>query len=293
MKRPPSRSGSPKSKRPTNVVPHFPKAKPKVPRNRAVKPTKDVIRKESKRLAIQAKSSRASLSQIRPRVGFGRKVFIATISSVVLLAILVTVAVLSPLLAVREIEVVGTNRVSKEAILKDLKSLQGKPLPQITSEELAARLSKYQLIDSVAAVALPPSKLRVVVVERSAISIVNINAIPYLYDAAGVQLGRASASDKLPLIENAGNPSSSTVFKVAIRVVLSLPLELLPKVKSISATSKDDVSLKLRSFNQTILWGDDSDPALKAKVLSALMNHYKNRYGQTFDVSSPSQPSVY
>lgn len=262
-------------------------------REKSAVPKRDLIRKESKRLAIQEKNSRAVLSRIKPRAKFGKKVATATISSVVLLAILVTVAVLSPLLAVREIEVVGTNRVSKEEILKDLKSLRGKPLPQITSEEIAGRLSKYQLIDSVSAVALPPSKLRVVVVERSAISIVNINSIPYLYDAAGVQLGRAKSTDKLPIIENAGNPSSSTVFQAAIKVVLSLPLELLPKVQSISATSKDDVSLKLRSYNQRILWGDDSDPALKAKVLSALMNHYKNRYGQTFDVSSPSQPSVY
>jgi cell division protein FtsQ len=274
-------------------VPLFPKAKPKAQRDKIAPPKRDVIRKESRRLAIQEKNSRAAISRIRPRVGFGKKVLTATVSSVALLAILVTIAVVSPLLAVREIEVVGTNRVSKESILKDLKSLQGKPLPQITSEELAARLSKYQLLDSVAAVALPPSKLRVVVVERSAISIVNINAIAYLYDAAGVQLGRAKSSDKLPVIENAGNPSSSAVFKAAIKVVLNLPLELLPKVQSISATSKDDVSLKLRSLNQRILWGDDSDPALKAKVLSALMNHYKNRYGQTFDVSSPSQPSVY
>lgn len=293
MKRPPSRSGSPKSKRPANVVPLFPKAEPKVQRAKVAAPKRDVIRKESRRLSIQEKNSRAALSRIKPQVGFGKKVLISAVSSVALLAILVTVAVLSPLLAVREIEVVGTDRVSNEAILKDLKSLQGKPLPQITSEDLAARLSKYQLIDSVAAVALPPSKLRVVVVERSAIAVVNINSIPYLYDAAGVQLGRAKSSEKLPVIENAGNPSSSTVFKAAIKVVLSLPLELLPKVQSISATSKDDVSLKLRAFNQRILWGDDSDPALKAKVLSALMKHYKNKYGRTFDVSSPSQPSVY
>ncbi|MFM2384527.1 MAG: hypothetical protein RL166_401 [Actinomycetota bacterium] len=291
MKRPPSRTGSPKKKRPSNVVPLFPKAPPKAPKVKA--PSRQFIRRESKRLSIQEKNSRAAISRLKPKVEFGRRVLIASIAAVSVLAILVTVAVLSPLLAVRKIEIVGANRVSAEAIEKDLKSLKGKPLPQVTSEELAAKLSKYQLIDSVSAVALPPSTLRVVVVERTAIVVVRINEILYLYDAAGVQLGRAKGSDKLPLIENAGDPGTSKTFKQAINVILSIPLELLPKVASISATSKDDVVLQLRTYNQRIMWGDDSDPALKAKVLSALMKHYDKRYGQTFDVSSPNQPSVF
>lgn len=245
------------------------------------------------RLTIQERNSRAAISKLKPRVKFGRRVIIASIAAVSLLAVLVTVAVLSPLLAVRKIEIVGTSRVPATAIEKDLKSLMGKPLPQVTSEELAAKLSKYQLIDSVSAVALPPSTLRVVVVERTAIVVVKINEILYLYDAAGVQLGRAKGSDKLPIVENPGDPASSKTFKQAINVILSIPLELLPKVASISASSKDDVVLRLRNYNQKILWGDDSDPALKARVLSALMKHYEKRFGQTFDVSSPNQPSVF
>jgi cell division protein FtsQ len=213
--------------------------------------------------------------------------------SVGLLVVLVIVAVVSPLLAVREIEIVGTNRVSSTEILKDLKYLKGKPLPQITSDELATKLGKYELIDSVSAVALPPSKLRVVVVERSAIAIVSINNVPYLYDAAGVQLGRAGAKDRLPIIHNAGNPSSSVAFKSAVSVLLSLPVDLLPRVFSVSAASKDNVVLALRTYSQQIFWGDASDPALKAKVLDALMKHYATHYRATFDVSSPSQPSVY
>lgn len=293
LKRPPSRSGSSNKKRASNVVQLFPSAKPTAAKTKKTEPKPKAGRQKLVRVAFHEKKAKASLTKIRPRVNFGRRVFALVLGSVSLLAILVVVAVLSPLLAVREIEVVGTNRVSAEAIARDLKSLKGKPLPQISSEDLAAKLKEYQLIDSVSAVALPPSTLRVVVIERSAIAIVMINDIPYLYDAAGVQLGRAKPSDKLPMIENAGNPSSSKNFEAAIKVILSLPLELLPKVKSMSAASKDDVVLHLRTFNQKIFWGDDSEPALKATVLKALMNHYASKYGQTFDVSSPGQPSVF
>lgn len=297
MQRPPSRNGSQKPKRPNNVVPLFEKSagKPVKPA-KTVKPSKPAranIRQASKRLQIHERNARASVAKLRPRMDFGRRVLIAIFASVSALAVLVVIAVVSPLLAVRSIEVVGTNRVAVKDVLRDLDSLKGKPLPQITSDELAAKLSKYQLIDSVSAVALPPSTLRVVIVERSAVAIVKINGFDYLYDAAGVQVGRASASDRLPVILNAGNPNTSKTFKQAIDVVLTLPVSLLGRVSAISATSKDNVVLSLRNDSQTILWGDDSQPALKASVLAALMKHYPNRYGCTFDVSSPSQPSVY
>lgn len=294
MKRPPSRTGASKPKK-VGKAPSIllPKKQKKVSAEKVSKPSRKLIRKESKRLTVRKKNSQNVIARIRPRVDFGKRIIMAVVSSVSILVVLVLIAVLSPLLAVHDIEVVGANRVSSASILKDLNSLKGKPLPQISSEEVAAKLNKYQLIDSVSVVALPPSKLRVVVVERSAIVIVRINEISYLYDAAGVQLGRAKLTDKLPIVTQAGNPATSKSFSSAIKVVLSLPLELLPRVYSISASSPDNVVLELRTFNQRILWGDDSDPALKAKVLNTLMNHYAKRYGQTFDVSSPSQPSVY
>jgi cell division protein FtsQ len=291
VNRPPSRKPVAKPKRPNNVVPLFPKSVKAKPDSKRT--SRKVVRKESTRLSIHEKNAKRSIARLKPRMAFGRKVALAITGAVLSLVILVIVAVVSPLLAVREIEVVGANRVSAASILKDLNSLKGKPLPQITSDELAAKLSKYELIDSVSAVALPPSKLRVVVVERTAIAIVNINGIDYLYDAAGVQLGRATSTDLLPTIDHPGNPATSTAFSQAISVILSLPVALLPKIDKITAMSKDNVVLHLRDYSQKILWGDASQPALKAKVLSALLNHYAKHFGQTFDVSAPSQPSVY
>ncbi len=214
-------------------------------------------------------------------------------ASIAALVVLVLVAVFSPLLAVSKIEIVGAKMVEEKTILKDLKSLLGKPLPQVSSDDVALRLSKYDLIDSVSVISVPPNTLRVLITERSAISIVVINNISYLYDAAGVQLGRASEGDRLPVIAGAGNPASSKAFSRSIDVILSLPLSLLPEVSWIRATSKDNVVLGLRKNGQSILWGDSSAPGLKAEVLLALMKHYKRTLNLTFDVSSPSQPSVY
>jgi cell division protein FtsQ len=268
------------------VVPLFPAKKSKASKPKAV-------RRESKRLSIHERNARASVARLRPKTSFGRKVTIALAASLSALVILVVVLWVSPVLAVKQIEVVGDNLVSEKSILKDLKSLKGRPLPQITTEEVAAKLSKYELIDSVSAVSVPPNTLRIVVIERSAIAIVVINGLQYRYDPAGVQLGRAKSEDRLPFILGAGNPSTSKAFVRSIDVLLSLPNSLLNDVLSIKASSKDNVFLKLRTRNQSILWGDSSQPGLKAKVLLALMKHYERSAGITFDVSSPNQPSVY
>jgi cell division protein FtsQ len=276
VKRPPSRSGSIKPKKAIknnrdNVVQLFP--------NRT-QPTKK-IRANSK------------VTKFRPRISFGKRIKVSLIASVSVLVIFVLVAVFSPILAVQKIEIVGAHLVSKESIAKDLKSFVGKPLPQISSDEVASKLSKYELIDSVSVVSLPPSTLRVVVVERTAIATVVINNVRYLYDPDGVQIGRATAADNLPVIIGAGDPATSKSFSRAIDVLLSLPMSLLPKLDTIRASSKDNVVLGLRLNSQQILWGDASQPGLKAKVLAALMDHYPVKVGLTFDVSSPNQPSVY
>ena len=248
-------------------------------------------RTQSVRKAIPSKNSK--VVKFRPRVTFGTRVKASIIASISALVIFVLVAVFSPMLAVQKIEIVGAHLVSESSIANDLKGFIGKPLPQISSDEVAAKLSKYQLIDSVSVVSMPPSTLRVVVVERTAIATVIINNVRYLYDPAGVQIGRAASSDNLPVIIGAGDPATSKSFARAIDVLLSLPMTLLPKLDSIRATSKDNVVLGLRLNSQNILWGDASQPGLKAKVLAALMEHYPTKVGLTFDVSSPNQPSVY
>jgi cell division septal protein FtsQ len=183
----------------------------------------DSARDSAKRLAIHERNARASVAKLRPKTSFGRRVWVGLIAAVSLLTILVVVVWVTPVLAVTKIEVVGTKLVSEAEILKDLKSLKGRPLPQITTDEVAAKLSDYELIDSVSAVSVPPNTLRIVVIERSALAIVVINGVQYLYDPAGVQIGRASSSDKLPTIAGAGNPSTSKAFAVARRRRRSTP----------------------------------------------------------------------
>jgi len=288
LARPPSRTGG--SGKPPLKVLKQPKAKAQ--KVKTPKVNRTFLKRQEKRLKAHEAGARSRVSRIRPSVSLAKKLWISVGISLGLLIVLVIVAVFSPLLAIQKVEIVGNSKVSSKDLAKDLEFLKGLPLPQVSNDVIVAKLSKYQLIDSVSAVSMPPSTLRVVIVEREALAKVSINGIDYLYDAVGVQLGRAQASDKLPTIFSAGDPKSSESFKQSIDVLLSVPVKLLPKIAGIQALSKDNVTLFLRNWNQKVLWGDDSDPALKAKVLMALLEHYDGKYGLTFDVSSPNNPTV-
>jgi cell division protein FtsQ len=158
---------------------------------------------------------------------------------------------------------------------------------------VAAQLESFSLIESVDVIASPPQTLLVNITERSPIATVILNGASMLVDPAGVKIAPAAASDRYPVVDVVGDPRRNANFRAAIDVLLALPSEMYPQVASISARSKDDVTLQLRGVaNQQIVWGDDSRSALKSKVLEALFKNTKRTVRLTLDVSSPEAPVV-
>lgn len=220
---------------------------------------------------------------------------IATVSvgSVSILLVLVLVATFSPMLAIKQIVVSGTERIKAEQISKALQSHIGTPLPLLNEGEVAKSLASFALIESFSATAVPPNALSVKISERQPISIVAVAGEKWLYDPAGVRIAKAAGSDGLPEIQISEEPRNSQKFRNAIEVLMALPENLLDEVEFIEARSKDDVVMSLRSEkNQRIVWGDSSDSVLKSKVLQALMANHRKTQSVTFDVSSPNAPVV-
>lgn len=210
-----------------------------------------------------------------------------------LLIALILATMFTPLLAVQNLEVVGTHRIDHKTILKALSGQIGVPLPMVNPAEISKSLEPFALVDSFAVVSLPPHTLRVAITERQPICIVTVAGVDYLYDPAGVRIATATGADNYPRIAIVGDPKGSVEYTAAIDVLLSLPANLLGQVASVDAKSKDDVSMRLRgNAGQRIVWGDGSQSVLKSKVLAALIKNQKKSDYVTFDVSSPTAPVV-
>lgn len=219
--------------------------------------------------------------------------FRSLLAGLLALILLVCATMFTPLMAIEKISVTGNQKVSAKQILANLKHRIGSPLPMVTEADVAKDLEKFRLIESISLVSQPPNKLQVRITERTAISIVIRGSTRYLYDPAGVNLGKATGNEALPVILVNDDPKTSENYAQAIDVLLALPAQLLKRVAYIQAKSRDNVTMQLRGLaSQTIIWGDASDSILKSRVLKALLLKTPANRKATFDVSAPLTPSV-
>ncbi len=274
--------------------------------NKATKSAKSVgaDREFATKLGFLGRASKSARASLMTRLGpeaarfraYSRRrraILLSVVGSFMSLILLMLAAMFTPMLAVEEIKVIGLNRLKEAQIQKALKSQLGTPLPLVSSDAVGQALSPYSLIESFSITSRPPHTLQVTITERTPICVVNLGGVPYLFDPAGVRIGKASASDQYPRLAINGNPSTSKEYALAIDVLLALPASLLPRVESIDAKSKDNVTMILRgAAGQQIVWGDASDSILKSRVLAALIKNHKKSDRVTFDVSSPQAPVV-
>jgi cell division protein FtsQ len=223
-----------------------------------------------------------------------KKIFLrSTLAALTGLVLFVLATMFTPIMAISKITVTGTVKISEKQVQAALKKHLGSPLPMISGSAIAEDLAKFNLIETISLVSNPPHELQVRIVERTPIAIVVNAGVAYLYDPSGVRVGSSNGSEKLPTIIIKGDPKTSKNYAQAIDVLLSLPSSLLERVAYIQARTRDNVSIQLRgNSKQSIVWGDSSQAVLKSRVLKVLLSKTPKTVSATFDVSSPTTPSV-
>ncbi len=162
------------------------------------------------------------LSFPEPKGKRRRRILLSTIGIVaVLMAGIVAAAVYSPVLALRTVTVEGTKMLHPDQVQAALAPLQGKPLPQISEEEVTALLKPLVQVKGVTAKALPPATLQVHVTERIPVALVKQGKTFQLVDVDGVQLSTTAdaASVSLPVIDGGSGTLPKDLFQ-AITAVL-------------------------------------------------------------------------
>lgn len=247
-------------------------------------------RAELRRAARERRrAERAEVRRFTRRARNRRVAIAAVIGTVATLLGLVLTAVYSPILALREVRVEGTSRVSAEEVVAALDGQLGVPLALLDFGAIETELGAFPLIRSYVTETLPPDTLVIHVVEREPVGSVAVTGGYQLVDPAGIVL--QESVDRLPgvpLIDLAGAVVSSPAFDSAVQVLLSLPPALLAQVDTISAHTQDDVTLVLTGVGQRVAWGSADDSVQKAALLAALIAVTDPAQAGEFDVSAPS-----
>lgn len=192
----------------------------------------------------------------------------------------------SKFLVVRSITVNGAPDIPRSQVITAAGVRAGTPLIRISTGTVARRVERLTLVESARVTRSWPNAITITIVERTAALAVREPAGWDLVDRFGVVLKQVqSRPHGLPRLRTStapdllrGNPA---VFAAAT-VGRELPARLAAKVRSIAAPTADTVTLYLR-HGRTVVWGDASQTAMKARELAILMRG-RARY---FDVSDP------
>lgn len=222
-----------------------------------------------------------------------RRLMITGIALVVAFATLIAVAVWSPLLALKEITIVGAERVDAAAVHQAIDGQLGTPLALVDLQRLTDELAAFPLIRSYTTQSVPPHTLVVTIVERQPVGLVSDGSRFAVVDPAGIVIESVTVrSPGLPVITAGEASIGNPAFASVVEVLLALPPDLLARVDTISATTKDDVIFVLAGDLQAVTWGSVDRSEFKARVLTTLIASQAPTSRVEFDISAPDAPVV-
>lgn len=203
----------------------------------------------------------------------------------VLLALLATAAIwmvwFSSVFAVRDVRVIGVTGSAAAKVLTSAAVPLGVPIAQLDADGATARIMLLPWVGSVEVRRGWPSDVILAVVPRAAIATQfgtgrGVDSSGVVFDAPG------PLAENLPAIDADG-----VGLVAAVTVWQSLPAPLLAKVVGVSASTRDDVELLLKS-GAKVRWGSAEQGELKAQVLAGLLQ----QRAAVYDVSAPEVPTT-
>jgi len=189
----------------------------------------------------------------------------------------------SPVLGVRSVEIVGNVTLHADTIRKTAGVPELHPLATVNLADVQTRVQSIRQVASARVDRVWPATLKIEVVEREPVAQIPAGDKVALIDRLGmvIELDEV-APPMLPVLRVARPAMGDPATTAALGVIVGLPGELAGRVRQVSATTAEDVTMTL-SDGRTIIWGGVDRPEAKAHILKTLLR----RKGEVYDVSSP------
>jgi cell division protein FtsQ len=192
----------------------------------------------------------------------------------------------SSVLALKQVEVQGTDNLRPQQVEAVAGLETGRPLARVDHDDVRARVEAMAEVRGAVISRQWPDTVVIDVEERVAVAVVDIGGQLRGLDTEGAVFDsyRQAPAD-LPRVQTSADAGREALEEAAA-VVGALPDDIASRVDHVEVATVDQISLVLRD-GRTVLWGSADESALKAEVLVALLDGP----GRTFDVSVPGQPT--
>jgi cell division protein FtsQ len=218
------------------------------------------------------------------------------------LALAVLVVVLwaierSALVGLESIEVVGTERLTEEAVLEAADLELGTSTLRLRLGRVEDRVTALPLVRETTARRLDPLRVRIEVDERTPVLVTGGAGEPHLVDRTGVVIAPGTV-DGLPVVELAGPPPDlgerapdDAPLGEAVRTWRGLSGPLRTEVVGYDARVAGDLDLQLRS-GVTVRFGRAERIDEKVRALGAVLEDLEAAEVSEIDVRAPARPVV-
>lgn len=193
----------------------------------------------------------------------------------------------SETLSVQGVDVVGAETLSANDVLMAAAVATGGPLATVDLVAIERRVGSLAPVRSVDVTREWPHDVRITIVERVAVAVVDRAGTFRAVDSDGVVFNsyrRAPAG--LPVIET-DDAADVDALREAVAVVGALPPEVASMVDHLELVSVDEINLALDGERE-VRWGSSEQSEQKGQVLLALLK----QEAEVYDVSVPGQPTV-
>ncbi|CUR61743.1 Cell division protein FtsQ [metagenome] len=213
---------------------------------------------------------------------------LAFVLVVAVLATSVWLVFFSATLQVKRVEVVGNDLLSDGRVREIADVPLGEQLALVDLARADARVGSLAEVRSVDVTRTWPDAVRIQVVERTAVAVVELAGRLRGLDADGVVFRDYKTAPKgMPRVRP-GSSAGTDALKEAATVVAALPEDLATRVDHVEVATVDQITLVMRDQRQ-VLWGSAEESELKAQVIDRLLAAQK---ASVYDVSVPGNPTV-
>jgi cell division protein FtsQ len=238
------------------------------------------------------KAERAEFKGFTQATRQRRRVWAASLASISVVVLTTVVLVLSPALALRDVQVEGSTTVSEAEIQDALAGLYGEPLARISNDRVADALKAIRLIQAFETRIEPPGTLVIILNERQPLGAVSRGGAFVVVDAAAVELwSQPEPPVDLPVILVEADRTSPS-FEAVARVLLALPPEISRSVEGVTASTLDDVRFTMRESSHEVIWGSAERSREKARVLGSALSAAGVGQPKVIDVTTPDSVVV-
>ncbi len=193
----------------------------------------------------------------------------------------------STTLQAKKVEVVGNELVSDARVREIADVPLGDQLALVDLARADARVASLAEVLSVDVTRTWPDGVRITVVERTAVAVVELDGRIRGLDADGVVFrDYRTAPRGMPRIRPGGT-AGVDALKEAASVVSALPQDFAARIDHVEVATVDQITLVLRDERQ-VMWGSAEESALKAEVTERLLAEK----GTVYDVSVPGSPTI-